>query len=150
MSFLFDHRVVMAHLRERIVGQGKALEHIESALTVVQAGISDRERPLYTALFLGPTGVGKTETVRALSVALCGDAEATCRVDMNMLAQEHYSATLVGPLTFLLGPSAVCSGRRPGGPGMALCPCRPWPGGHCHPVRPDTSTADRDLRLGAV
>lgn len=96
MSFLFDHRVVMAHLRERIVGQDKALEHIESALTVVQAGISEGDKPLYTALFLGPTGVGKTETVRALSVALCGDAEAACRVDMNTLAQEHYSAALVG------------------------------------------------------
>lgn len=96
MSFLFDHRVVMAHMRERIVGQDEALEHIESALTVVQAGISERDKPLYAALFLGPTGVGKTETVRALSVALCGDVEATCRVDMNTLAQEHYSAALVG------------------------------------------------------
>jgi len=96
MSFLFNHRVVMAHLRERIVGQDEALEHIESALSVVQAGISERDKPLYVALFLGPTGVGKTETVRALSVALCGDVEATCRVDMNTLAQEHYSAALVG------------------------------------------------------
>jgi ATP-dependent Clp protease ATP-binding subunit ClpA len=96
MSYLFDHRVVMAHLRERIVGQDEALEHIESALTVVQAGISEKDKPLYAALFLGPTGVGKTETVRALSVALCGDVEATCRVDMNTLAQDHYSAALVG------------------------------------------------------
>jgi ATP-dependent Clp protease ATP-binding subunit ClpA len=96
MSPLFDHRVVLAHLRERIVGQDEALEHIESALTVVQAGISERDKPLYAALFLGPTGVGKTETVRALSVALCDDVEAICRVDMNTLAQEHYSAALVG------------------------------------------------------
>lgn len=96
MSYLFDHRVMLAHLRERIVGQDEALEHIESALTIVQAGISEKDRPLYAALFLGPTGVGKTETVRALSVALCGDVEATCRVDMNTLAQEHYSAALVG------------------------------------------------------
>lgn len=96
MSYLFDHRVVMAHLRERIVGQDEALAHIESALTVVQTGISEKDKPLYAALFLGPTGVGKTETVRALSVALCDDVEAICRIDMNTLAQEHYSAALVG------------------------------------------------------
>jgi len=96
MPFLFDHRVVMAHLRDRIMGQDEALEHIESALTIVQAGISEKDKPLYAALFLGPTGVGKTETVRALSVALCDDVEAACRVDMNTLAQEHYAAALVG------------------------------------------------------
>ena len=83
MAYLFDHRVVMAHLRARIVGQDAALERIEAALTIVQAGISEKDKPLYTALFLGPTGVGKTETTRALSRALCDDSEATCRVDMN-------------------------------------------------------------------
>jgi ATP-dependent Clp protease ATP-binding subunit ClpA len=96
MSYLFDHRVVLAHLRERIIGQDEALERIETALTIVQADISEKDRPLYAALFLGPTGVGKTETIRALSLALCGDVEAACRVDMNTLAQEHYSAALVG------------------------------------------------------
>lgn len=96
MPYLFDHRVVLAHLRERIVGQDEAIQHIESALTVVQAGISEKDKPLYAALFLGPTGVGKTEMVRALSTALCDDVDATCRVDMNTLAQEHYSAALVG------------------------------------------------------
>jgi ATP-dependent Clp protease ATP-binding subunit ClpA len=96
MSYLFDHSVVMAHLRERIVGQDEALERVESALTIVQADISEKDKPLYAALFLGPTGVGKTETIRALSLALCGDVEAACRVDMNTLAQEHYSAALVG------------------------------------------------------
>jgi len=96
VPYLFDHRVVMEHLREHILGQDEALEHIEAALTVVQAGISDKEKPLWTALFLGPTGVGKTETTRALSSAICEDVEAICRVDMNTLAQEHYSAALVG------------------------------------------------------
>lgn len=86
----------MAYLHERIIGQEEALEQVEAALAIVQAGISEKDKPLYTALFLGPTGVGKTETVRTLSVALCGDVEAHCRVDMNTLAQEHYSASLVG------------------------------------------------------
>ncbi|MCL4466794.1 MAG: AAA family ATPase [Chloroflexi bacterium] len=96
MSYHFDHRAVAAYLHERIIGQEEALEQVEAALAVAQAGISEKDKPLYTALFLGPTGVGKTETVRALSVALCGDVEAHCRVDMNTLAQEHYSASLVG------------------------------------------------------
>jgi ATP-dependent Clp protease ATP-binding subunit ClpA len=96
VSYHFDHRAVAAYLHERIIGQEEALEQVEAALAVAQAGISEKDKPLYTALFLGPTGVGKTETVRALSVALCGDVEAHCRVDMNTLAQEHYSASLVG------------------------------------------------------
>ena len=96
MAYLFDHQEVAAHLHARIVGQDEALEHIETALAIVEAGISERDKPLYTALFLGPTGVGKTETVRALSEALCDDPEAHCRVDMNTLTQEHYAASLVG------------------------------------------------------
>lgn len=96
MAYHYDRGAVMEHLRERIIGQDEALEQVESALAIAQAGISEKDKPLFTALFLGPTGVGKTETVRALSVALCGDVEAHCRVDMNTLAQEHYSASLVG------------------------------------------------------
>lgn len=96
MSYHFDLRAVTAYLHERIIGQEEALEQVEAALAVAQAGISEKDKPLYAALFLGPTGVGKTESVRALSIALCGDVEAHCRVDMNTLAQEHYSASLVG------------------------------------------------------
>ena len=96
MSYHFDLRAVTAYLHERIIGQGEALDQVEAALAIAQAGISEKDKPLYTALFLGPTGVGKTETVRALSIGLCGDVEAHCRVDMNTLAQEHYSASLVG------------------------------------------------------
>lgn len=96
MPYLFNNRVVLEHLRERIVGQDEVLEHVEAALAVVQAGISEKEKPLWTALFLGPTGVGKTETTRALAAAIYEDVEAICRIDMNTLAQEHYSAALVG------------------------------------------------------
>ncbi|MCB2481221.1 AAA family ATPase, partial [Listeria monocytogenes] len=57
---------------------------------------ADPRRPLFSALFLGPTGVGKTELGRALARALHGDAEGFCRVDMNTLSQEHYAAALTG------------------------------------------------------
>lgn len=94
--FRFDIPSVMAVLREEILGQDEALQAVEDVLTVVRADILDPRRPLYTALFLGATGVGKTEVVRALARALHGDAEAYCRVDMNTLSQEHYAAALAG------------------------------------------------------
>lgn len=94
--YRFDINVIMNSLRAEIIGQDQALKAIEDMLTVVRADISDPSRPLYTSLFLGPTGVGKTEIVRALAKALHGDAAAFCRVDMNTLSQEHYAAALTG------------------------------------------------------
>ena len=94
--FRFDVAAIMQVLRSEVLGQDEALQAIEDVLTVVRADILDPRRPLFTALFLGPTGVGKTEIVRALARALHGDADAFCRVDMNTLAQEHYAAALTG------------------------------------------------------
>jgi ATP-dependent Clp protease ATP-binding subunit ClpA len=94
--FLFEPAQVMAQLRERIVGQEAALAAVESLLTVVKADIGERERPLSVNLFMGPTGVGKTEIVRLLAQAIHGKADAFCRIDMNTLAQEHYAAALTG------------------------------------------------------
>jgi len=94
--FRFDVSRVMLSVRSEIIGQDEALSALEDVLKVVRADISDPRRPLYVALFLGPTGVGKTELVRALSRALYGDADAYCRVDMNTLSQEHYAASLTG------------------------------------------------------
>ncbi|MCY1269878.1 ATP-dependent Clp protease ATP-binding subunit ClpC [compost metagenome] len=94
--FRFDVSAVMAVLQSEILGQEEALKTIENILTVVRADILDPRRPLFTALFLGPTGVGKTEIVRALARALHGDADAFCRIDMNTLSQEHYAAALTG------------------------------------------------------
>lgn len=94
--YRFDIGVIMASLRSEILGQDAALKAVEDMLKVVRADITDPRRPLFTALFLGPTGVGKTEIVRALARALHGDAEAFCRVDMNTLSQEHYAAALTG------------------------------------------------------
>ena len=94
--YRFDVNDVMAVVRHEVRGQPHALDAIERMLKVVRADIADPRRPPFTALFLGPTGVGKTETVRAVARGLYGDADAVCRVDMNTLSQEHYAAALTG------------------------------------------------------
>jgi ATP-dependent Clp protease ATP-binding subunit ClpA len=94
--FKFDVSKVMAHLRGRIVGQPSVLRAMEDLLTTVKADFCVASRPLGITLFVGPTGVGKTETVRILAEALLGSADRICRIDMNTLAQQHYSAALTG------------------------------------------------------
>lgn len=94
--FLFEPVAVMALLRSRIVGQDAVLAQVEAMLKVVKADIGERERPLAVNLFMGPTGVGKTEIVRLLAQAIHGRADALCRIDMHTLAQEHYAAALTG------------------------------------------------------
>ena len=94
--FAFDPDQVMQHLRSRIIGQGAALDEIENMLTTVKVDFNAPHRPLAVTLLLGPTGVGKTETVRLISEAIHGKADAFCRIDMNTLAQEHYAAALTG------------------------------------------------------
>ncbi|TBU92746.1 AAA family ATPase [Phytopseudomonas dryadis] len=94
--FLFEPAVVMALLRSRIVGQDAVLAQVEAMLKVLKADIGERERPLAVNLFMGPTGVGKTEIVRLLAQAIHGRADALCRIDMHTLAQAHYAAALTG------------------------------------------------------
>ena len=96
MRFTFETAQVMALLRSRIVGQDAALAQVEGLLKVVKADIGERDRPLSVNLFMGPTGVGKTEIVRLLAQALHGRADGFCRIDMHTLAQEHYAAALTG------------------------------------------------------
>lgn len=96
MRFTFEPAQVMALLRSRIVGQDAALAQVEGLLNVVKADIGERDRPLSVNLFMGPTGVGKTEVVRLLAQALHGRADGFCRIDMHTLAQEHYAAALTG------------------------------------------------------
>ena len=94
--FHFEPTEVMARLKARIIGQQDALNEIEKMLHVVKADFSSPERPLSVTLMLGPTGVGKTETVRLIAEAIYGRPDAFCRIDMNTLAQEHYAAALTG------------------------------------------------------
>lgn len=94
--FHFEPQQVMQLLRQRIMGQDAALLEIEKMLNVVKADFSSPDRPLSVTLMLGPTGVGKTETVRLIAEAIYGRPDAFCRIDMNTLAQEHYAAAITG------------------------------------------------------
>jgi ATP-dependent Clp protease ATP-binding subunit ClpA len=94
--FRFEPDTVMSRLRENIVGQEEALKAMESMLVRVKADIGEENRPLAVHLFLGPTGVGKTETVRLIAAAIHGNRDGLCRIDMNTLAHEHYAAALTG------------------------------------------------------
>lgn len=69
---------------------------MDDMLHLVKAEMTPAHRPLSVMLFMGPTGVGKTETVRVLADAIYGDPEAFCRIDMNTLSQDHYAAALSG------------------------------------------------------
>ncbi len=94
--FRFDVEDVMGKMRSRIYGQEQAMESIENMLKIVRSDIADPDKPLYVGLFLGPTGVGKTEIVRTLAEIIHGSKDGFCRVDMNTLAQDHYAAALTG------------------------------------------------------
>ena len=94
--FSFDPEKVMQHVRGHIIGQRAALDEIENMLLTVKADFNAPTRPLAVTLMLGPTGVGKTETVRLIAEAIHGKPDAFCRIDMNTLAQEHYAAALTG------------------------------------------------------
>ena len=94
--FTFDPDQVLQQLHNRIIGQQAALQSIGNLLQVVRADISPDNRPLGVCLLMGPTGVGKTETVRVLAELLHGNTDALCRIDMNTLSQEHYASALTG------------------------------------------------------
>jgi ATP-dependent Clp protease ATP-binding subunit ClpA len=92
----FDAAGVAQRLAGRVLGQPAAVTALREALVLAQAGFHDRERPLAALLLVGPTGVGKTESVRRLAAELRGGPDDLCRVDMGQLAQEHYAASLAG------------------------------------------------------
>lgn len=92
--FHFEPDKVMALLRTRIVGQDAVLASMEDMLYRLKADFEAESRSLSVNLFLGPTGVGKTETVRVLAESILGGADKLCRIDMNTLTQEHYAAAL--------------------------------------------------------
>ena len=85
-----------ARLRERIVGQSEAIAAISNAVRRSRAGLSDEARPIGSFLFLGPTGVGKTELARALAVFLFDDERAMIRLDMSEYMEKHSVARLIG------------------------------------------------------
>jgi ATP-dependent Clp protease ATP-binding subunit ClpB len=70
-------------LKERVIGQDAALTVVANAIRRSRAGLSDPKRPIGSFIFLGPTGVGKTETARALAEFLFDDEQAMIRIDMS-------------------------------------------------------------------
>ena len=83
-------------MRKRVIGQDAALEKIASAVKRSKAGLSDGKKPIGTFLFLGPTGVGKTETAKALCETLWNDPHAYIRIDMSEYMESHSIARLIG------------------------------------------------------
>ena len=84
------------NLKKRVVGQDHALEAVANTIRRARAGIQDASRPLGSFIFLGPTGVGKTELARALAEFLFGDERALVRLDMSEYMEKHTVSRLIG------------------------------------------------------
>ncbi|MEM7629230.1 MAG: AAA family ATPase [Planctomycetota bacterium] len=84
------------HLGERVVGQDEALRAVSDAVRRSRAGLGDPDRPIGSFLFLGPTGVGKTETCKALAAELFETEEALIRIDMSEYMEKHAVSRMIG------------------------------------------------------
>src|SRR6516225_5615294 len=84
------------HLHQRVVGQDEAIKAVANAVRRARAGLQDPNRPLGSFIFLGPTGVGKTELSRALAEFLFDDENAMIRIDMSEYMEKHTVARLIG------------------------------------------------------
>ena len=84
------------NLRRRVVGQDEALTLVSNAVRRARAGLQDPNRPIGSFIFLGPTGVGKTETARALAEFLFDDEQAMIRIDMSEFMEKHSVSRLIG------------------------------------------------------
>ncbi|AYC30641.1 ATP-dependent protease ATP-binding subunit ClpC [Paenisporosarcina cavernae] len=83
-------------LHKRVIGQSEAVTAISRAVRRARAGLKDPKRPIGSFIFLGPTGVGKTELARALAESMFGDEDAMIRVDMSEYMEKHSTSRLVG------------------------------------------------------
>ena len=83
-------------LHQRVIGQNEAVDSVSRAVRRARAGLKDPKRPIGSFIFLGPTGVGKTELARALAEALFGDENAMVRIDMSEYMERHTVSRLVG------------------------------------------------------
>jgi len=85
-----------AELKKRVIGQDDAITYVANAIRRNRAGIGEENRPIGSFLFLGPTGVGKTETAKALATYLFDDEKAMTRIDMSEYTEPHSVARLIG------------------------------------------------------
>jgi ATP-dependent Clp protease ATP-binding subunit ClpB len=129
-------------LEQRVVGQKEALEAVANAVRRSRSGLQEPNRPIGSFIFLGPTGVGKTETARALAEFLFDDENAMVRIDMSEYMEKHTVARLIGAPPGYVGyeeggqlseavrrrPTASCSStksRRPTTTSSTSC-CKCW------------------------
>ena len=84
------------NLRRRVIGQDEAIVAVSNAIRRARAGLQDPNRPIGSFLFLGPTGVGKTELTQALAEFLFDDESAMVRIDMSEYMEKHSVARLIG------------------------------------------------------
>ena len=84
------------HLHKRVVGQDEAIKAVSQAVRRARAGLKDPKRPIGSFIFLGPTGVGKTELARTLAEAMFDDEDAMIRIDMSEYMEKHSVSRLVG------------------------------------------------------
>ncbi len=101
LSFLDSHRKlereqIIEAMQRRVIGQRAAVEVAADVISIAKARLNDPERPLGTLLFLGPTGVGKTECAKAIAHYLFGDADKLIRFDMNEYGEPGSASRLVG------------------------------------------------------
>jgi ATP-dependent Clp protease ATP-binding subunit ClpB len=85
-----------SHLGERVIGQAEAIRVVSNAVRRARAGLQDPNRPVGSFIFLGPTGVGKTETAKALAEFIFDDERALVRIDMSEYMEKHAVARLIG------------------------------------------------------
>src|SRR5262249_38229462 len=85
-----------SRLRQRVLGQDPALSKVANAIRRSRAGLSDPRKPIGSFIFLGPTGVGKTELARALAEFLFDDEHAMVRIDMSEYMEKHAVSRLIG------------------------------------------------------
>ncbi len=83
-------------LHDRVIGQSDAVKAVSRAIRRSRAGLKDPKRPMGSFIFLGPTGVGKTELARALAEAMFGDENAVIRIDMSEYMEKHSTSRLIG------------------------------------------------------
>ncbi|GEL78095.1 ATP-dependent protease ATP-binding subunit ClpC [Tenuibacillus multivorans] len=83
-------------LHDRVIGQEEAVNAVSKAIRRARAGLKDPKRPIGSFIFLGPTGVGKTELARALADSMFGDEDAMIRIDMSEYMEKHSTSRLVG------------------------------------------------------
>jgi len=83
-------------LRQRVVGQDEAIKSVANAIRRGRAGLAEEDKPIGSFMFLGPTGVGKTELARALAEFLFNDEKAMVRIDMSEYMEKHTVSRLIG------------------------------------------------------